>query len=286
VHTVAPGRLGIQPSKSRAGDAVRAQRNLDELMRRPTREFTRLRGAERELNALAGIFRSPTLLKGSAASDQNLQRFADEGELIQFRYLHFATHGIVESQSPLNSSLLLSDNQAPDAQQLKQAERSPSAGRVTAEQIMRGWKLDADLVTLSACETGLGQYAGGEGYLGFSQALFLAGARSLILSLWKVDDASTTLLMTRFYENLAGRRPGLTTPMPKAQALAEAKAWLAGLRADEAAHVGGGLIRGLDTDTARGEIRAKPAKQAAPVATYPYRHPYYWAGFILIGDPK
>jgi hypothetical protein len=50
------------------------------------------------------------------------------------------------------------------------------------------WNLDADLVTLSACETGLGKKDAGEGYLGFSQALFVAGARSLLVSLWKVDD--------------------------------------------------------------------------------------------------
>ena len=57
---------------------------------------------------------------------------------------------------------------------------------------------------LSACDTGLGKFSGGEGYLGFSQALFLAGGRSLLLSLWQVDDAATALLMTRFYENLLG----------------------------------------------------------------------------------
>jgi CHAT domain-containing protein len=55
--------------------------------------------------------------------------------------------------------------------------------------------LDAELVTLSACQTGLGRKAAGEGYLGFSQALFLANARSLIVSLWQVDDLATSLLM-------------------------------------------------------------------------------------------
>ena len=80
-------------------------------------------------------------------------------------------------------------------------------GRLTAEQIVRTWDLDADLVVLSACESGLGRYAGGEGYLGFAQPLFARGARSLVLSLWKVDDDATALLMARFYRNLLGKRP-------------------------------------------------------------------------------
>ena len=79
------------------------------------------------------------------------------------------------------------------------------------------------MVTLSACQTGLGPYRGGEGYLGFAQALFLAGGRSLVLSLWKVDDTATALLMRRFYEGLLGRRAGLDRPLPKAEALREAK---------------------------------------------------------------
>src|SRR5205085_1784005 len=79
-------------------------------------------------------------------------------------------------------------------------------------------------VVLSACESGLGRYAGGEGYLGFAQALFVKGARSLVLSLWKVDDDATALLMTRFYQDLLGARAGMRSPLRKAEALAEAKA--------------------------------------------------------------
>jgi CHAT domain-containing protein len=99
-------------------------------------------------------------------------------------------------------------------------------GRVTAEQIVRTWELDADLVVLSACEAGLGRSAGGEGYLGFTQALFAKGARSVVLSLWKVDDRATALLMKRFYQNLLGKRQDLNAAMPKAEALGEAKVWL------------------------------------------------------------
>src|SRR5262245_56274829 len=141
--------------------------------------------------------------------------------------------------------------------------------------------LDADLVTLSACKTGLGRKSGGEGYLGFSQALFLAGARSLVLSLWEVDDAATALLMTRFYENLMGTPEGTVKPMPKAEALAEAKRWLRGLGADEVRQ----LTRDLPTRGTRGRLAPrKPGERPAAVRTY--EHPYYWSGFILVGDPR
>src|SRR5262249_59628515 len=106
------------------------------------------------------------------------------------------------------------------------APESAPDGRITAEQIVRTWELDADLVVLSACESGLGRYAEGEGYLGFAQALFVKGAKSLVLSQWRVDDKATALLMTRFYQNLLGQRPGLSRPLPQAAALDDAPRWL------------------------------------------------------------
>jgi CHAT domain-containing protein len=161
-------------------------------------------------------------------------------------------------------------------------------GQVTAEQIVRTWELDADLVVLSACESGLGRYAGGEGYLGFAQTLFVKGARSLVLSQWKVDDKATALLMTRFYQNLLDKRPGLSQPMPKAAAMDEAKRWLRELTVDEV----GIELAALDRGTVRPLAKVdRPAPRDAssssqPTGVRPYAHPYYWASFILIGDPR
>jgi CHAT domain-containing protein len=165
----------------------------------------------------------------------------------------------------------------PDPLQQVLAGRKAYDGRLTAAQILRTWKLDAELVTLSACQTGLGKYAGGEGYLGFAQALFLAGGRSLVLSLWQVDDNATALLMTRFYQNVLGRRKGLDQPLAKAEALREAKAWLRGLSAKD-----------VDRELAqlpRGQERERPSAPGIREG-HPYDHPYYWAAFILIGDPR
>src|SRR5262249_2515036 len=154
----------------------------------------------KELTAISRVFSEVELLKGPAASEQSLDRLANEGRLNRFQYLHFATHGVLDNRRPLQSALVLAREGLPDPLKQVLAGKDAPDGCLTAERILRTWKLDADLVTLSACQTGLGQYRGGEGYIGFSQALFLAGARSLVLSLWEVDDAATALLMTRFYE--------------------------------------------------------------------------------------
>ena len=121
--------------------------------------------------------------------------------------------------------------------------------------------------------------------LGFVQALVQAGARSVLVSLWPVDDAATALLMARFYENLLGKRPGLEAPLGKAEALAEAKQWLRGLPRPQA--------EALAAQLSQGELRVgvSPLKPAARPAAAgdkgdrPYAHPYYWSAFVLLGDP-
>ena len=96
---------------------------------------------------------------------------------------------------------------APDPPGSDDFATSPALySEITALEVARTWDLDADLVVLSACETALGKSAGGEGLLGFAQPLLAKGARSLVLSLWKVDDEATALLMTRFYKNFLGQR--------------------------------------------------------------------------------
>jgi len=101
-----------------------------------------------------------------------------------------------------------------------------------------------------------------------------------VLSLWKVQDKATALLMTRFYENLLGKRTGLAKPLPKAEALREAKHWLRTLPQDE--------VDRLAAGSAGVERRARTRDLRQPVQSsslHPYADPYYWAGFILIGDP-
>jgi CHAT domain-containing protein len=208
---------------------------------------------------------------GKQACESTVQDLARSGRLKGFRYLHFATHGESDLRHAYRSALIL----APDPDRAGPLALD-SDGTITAEQIARTWELDADLVVLSACESGLGRAAGGEGYLGFAQPLFAKGARSLVLSLWKVDDDATALLMTRFYQNLLGRRTGLEAPLPKAEALTEAKSWLCHATVEEV----GRALKNLP----RGEI-VEPEVVAPATTDRTYEHPRYWTAFILVGAP-
>ena len=155
-------------------------------------------------------------------------------------------------------------------------------------EIQRTWELKAELVTLSACETALGREAGGEGFVGFTQALLMSGARSVCLSLWKVDDTATALLMQRFYANLLGRRTGLGSALPKSEALREAKAWLRALSRSDAlavtATLSGGVERGKGTK-GRQSAELSAAVPAGGDNDRPYVAPHFWAAFVLAGDP-
>jgi CHAT domain-containing protein len=90
-----------------------------------------------------------------------------------------------------------------------------------------------------------------------------------------VDDWATALLMTRFYQNWLGKRAGVADPLPKAEALRDAKEWLRRLTSDE--------VQAELKLIARGDLRPEKGE---PLAGHPFEHPYYWAAFILIGDPS
>ncbi|MFL5243879.1 MAG: tetratricopeptide repeat protein [Gemmataceae bacterium] len=251
----------------------------------PIESFAALPATRKEIQAISRVFTRVELLTKSEASEQNLERMAAADELRKFRFLHFATHGLLDDKRALNSALILAQDNLPDPLVQVLDGKASSDGRLTAAEILRDWKLDADLVTLSACETGLGKFSGGEGYLGFSQALFLAGARAMVLSLWRVDDRATALLMTRFYENMLGTPEGDVTRMPKAQALAEAKQWLRSLSVSDVDRLTGDLPKGLPTGT-RGLRKEIPQTANTTDSPRPFEHPYYWSAFILIGDPS
>ncbi|HLJ95179.1 MAG TPA: CHAT domain-containing tetratricopeptide repeat protein [Gemmataceae bacterium] len=250
--------------------------------------FAPLPGTRIETHAIAQLFPESVVLLGADASVPRLAQLAGADQLRQFRYLHLATHGIVNNQIALDSALILAPDPAPDPAQLLPGGQPLAAGRLTAKAMLQSWKLNADLVVLSACQSALGRQADGEGYLGFTQALFLAGARSLVLSLWKVDDTATELLMVRFYQNLLGKREGLPKPMPKAEALREAKNWLRELPRAERDR----LAAALKHEEQRGTLVEKKHKPVVPIERPgesdgpPYAHPYYWAAFVLYGDPQ
>jgi len=122
-----------------------------------------------------------------------------KGELSEYRYVHFATHGLLDSERPGLSSLVLS---------MVDAEGNQQDGFLRANDIYN-LKLPAELVVLSACQTGLGKEIKGEGLIGLTRGFMYAGAERVVVSLWNVNDRATAELMTKFYQMMLkqGERP-------------------------------------------------------------------------------
>ncbi|MFI5457787.1 MAG: CHAT domain-containing protein [Isosphaerales bacterium] len=218
---LAPGKLGVVLDPRPAPVAIAEQRKLQQVLvaaRGGDENFDPLPGTRYEAEALARLFKSddrPTrTLLGTEASEPELDRLAASGELGRYGFIHLATHGVIDEAVPARSAVILTQTGLPDPLQQALSHQPVLDGRLSVREIQRGWDLKAELVTLSACETALGRDAGGEGFVGFTQALLMSGTRSVCLSLWKVDDTATALLMRRFYANLlggvcAGGRSGL-----------------------------------------------------------------------------
>ena len=190
-------------------------------------ELAPLPEAERQVRALPALYgpeRSVVYLGDEATED----RF--KAEAPRHRIVHVASHGLFEEASPLYSSVIL----------------TPGRDASTEDGLLEAWEildleLDADVVILSACETGRGRIASGEGIVGTSWALLAAGARAAVVSQWKVDAASTTALMTALHRRLARGETGT------------------------AVHLRSATL----------EVMTNPR----------YAHPFYWAPFVLVGNP-
>ena len=180
-----------------------------------------------------------TALLNERATETEFKRVVHECD-----YLHLSTHGVAETETPLFSRVLLGPTGTDD-------------GNLTVREIFE-LGLRADLVTLSACETGRSFPSGGHDFserdrLGLIEAFLHANARSVLASLSPISDRATALLMGRFYQELTARQP-------KVEALASAQRAML-----------------------RGEFNP-PSTSEVP-ASRPFTHPRYWAPFILVGAP-
>lgn len=280
--TVGVGKLGVSIIAYQAADGAVDSRAISPLQFLKD-QFPQLPGTRLELQAISANHGSRVaetkLLLGSDASEQRLAQLTAQDALRKFRWLHFATHGVPDSEQPLRSRLILARDHLADIKLDDGLDAEVYRGELSAERVLRDWALDADLVVLSACQSGLGRYAGGEGYLGFAQALLLAGAKNLLLSLWKVDDQATALLMKRFYENLWGSRPGMKAPLTTSDALREAKAWLRQLSQSQADRLWKSWQRGEFIPTGAPQSDSETNEDPRP-----FQHPKYWAAFVLIGS--
>ncbi len=233
----------------------------------------RLTESRREVEQIGALYAKDkvSLLLGGQASEENVKT---AGRFKDYRYIHFATHGLLNEARPPYSGLILSLAGSAGAQASLTRTPQPdgtaangvsqttvnNVGPVGAAALQLGrgagpqpedgllqvyevfnLKLNADLVVLSACETGLGKEVKGEGLVGLTHAFFYAGTPSVMVSLWKVQDRSTADLMVNFYQQL-------DRSQNKTEALQQAKLKL--------------------------------------IQNNRYAHPYYWAPFVLIGEPK
>jgi CHAT domain-containing protein/Tfp pilus assembly protein PilF len=194
-----------------------------------------------EVESIAGLFPSGSnVYVGEQATEERAKSVGKD-----VRYLHFAVHGFLDEQIPLNSALALTIPENPSAGQ--------DNGLLQAWEIFEQVRIDADLVTLSACETALGKEMGGEGLVGLARAFQYAGARSVVASLWSVSDESTAELMKRFYGYLK-----------------------AGKAKDDA-------LRMAQIDLIRAGTQPNHSDHGATTTN---AHPFHWAAFELIGDWK
>jgi CHAT domain-containing protein len=171
-----------------------------------------LPASRKEVTDVRGLFAMRAGFFGgwfSSRSRVYLGRDATEGRLKsagleRYRYVHLATHGVVDEKHPALSRLLF------------EPESGSSEDSVLTLGEIYNLRLNADLVVLSACDTGLGGIARGEGIIGLTRGFLYAGARSLLVSLWPVSDEAAASLVVDFYAKLLEGRP-------KARALREAK---------------------------------------------------------------
>jgi CHAT domain-containing protein len=148
--------------------------------------------AEKEALTISKIFPESKVFLKSEATETAFKNVGGG-----FNYIHFACHGIFDADSPLNSGIYLGKDRDND-------------GRLTVGELY-STRLDAELVTLSACETGMGTIKQGDDVVGLTRGFLYAGSNSIMASLWKVDDLATSQLMAEFYSRLGktGKREAL-----------------------------------------------------------------------------
>jgi CHAT domain-containing protein/Tfp pilus assembly protein PilF len=289
--------------------------------------FRALAGTRPEVRRIAQLFdaafpkQHALVLTGAAPTEAAVKQQLGR----HWRHLHLATHGFFESparvaamragltwdgfglagagsseeSASLALSPLLHSGVALDGAARRTEDAGPGAqgglpdredGILTAEEVQSLDLRGTDLVVLSACETGLGQGKYGEGLMGLQRAFQAAGARAVVASLWKVDDAATTVLMEQFYTNLWSKQ------MPKLEALRQAQLTVMnnpGLVTARQAELakqhrpGEKAVKVKQREIGEKSVKLSGDGQiAAPNAGTTRSDPALWAAFVLSGDVR
>jgi CHAT domain-containing protein len=213
-----------------------------------------LRFAELEAREVERLYPQSTVLLKKEATEEKGKALSPRHDI-----LHFAAHAELKEDDPLSSAILLAKDGKED-------------GRLEVREIF-GMDLKANLVVLSACETGLGKLSSGDELVGLTRAFLYAGTPSVIASLWKVEDSSTAALMASFYKNLRTRS--------KVEALRQAQLQL--IRGEGSSDLL--ARRGVGGIGKLGEVpQANPQSPTPVPVSVSTSHPYFWAPFILVGD--
>jgi CHAT domain-containing protein/predicted transporter len=156
-------------------------------------QWCNLPGAQRELDNLTKLFTDsqPLIIQGEQANEGRLKQLNGDGTLAHYQYLMFSTHGYLSNESPALSSLVLDQLQT----------TTENDDYITAGEWV-GYTMKSDLMVLSACQTGAGKVQRGEGVLGLPYALYVAGNKNTLLTLWIVMEDSTADFTTRFFKKL------------------------------------------------------------------------------------
>lgn len=149
-----------------------------------------LPGTLAEVNSLSGIVPNSTVYRGAEFDESFIKKLSNSGEMSQYQVVHFATHGFSLPAVPALSGIATS---------IFPNEKNGEDGYLTVNELAK-LNLKADFAVLSACETGLGKIYGGEGVFGLTQALLVAGANEVAVSLWPVSDQGTMYFMTGMYD--------------------------------------------------------------------------------------
>jgi len=211
--------------------------------------LSRLIGSGTEVTEIGNIFRQNMIPAKTLLRTDAREELAKARETQSYGYIHFSTHGILGPKF--------------QAVALAQMPQSDEDGFLTLGEIMNS-RYNADLIVLSACETGLGHVDRGEGVTGLTRAVMYAGTPAAIVSLWSVSDDGTTELMILFYHNLIQKGMGKEESLRMAKiAMVKGKA---------------GKREFMDAASLR-SARILERRQSRN-----FQHPFFWAAFVMYGE--
>ncbi|WP_199246378.1 tetratricopeptide repeat protein [[Phormidium] sp. ETS-05] len=200
----------ITGKKASASSTISLPRALERSLADLNRNsIERLPGSRREGEQILALV--PANQSTQAFDFDASKETTTEPDISQYRFIHLATHGFVNTKQPELSGIILS---------LVDQNGQPENGYLRLNDIFN-LNLPAELVVLSACETGLGQEVRGEGLVGLTRGLMYAGARGVVVSLWKVNDDATAELMVKFYQQMLSQN----IPAPVALRTAQVQMW-------------------------------------------------------------